>query len=95
MGSVSGDSKQDSRGRVPLLIEFTCLPPVTHLRHPESNGCRGGLEAYFSNKRQHSIELPSEDENGQTANLAFLVRFLCDNLMKDRRKEIFIMDGTV
>lgn len=56
---------------------------------------RGGLELLFSNQRKHQVALPSTDENGQSANLAFLVRYLCQNLMADNRKENFIMDGTV
>ena len=57
--------------------------------------CSGGLELLFSNKRQHVVSLPSTDTNGQVANLAFLVQYLCDNLMKDRRREMFVLDGTV
>jgi len=56
---------------------------------------RGGLELLFSNKRKHSISLPKHDNNGQLANLAFLLNFLCENLMKDQRKEMFILDDTV
>lgn len=55
----------------------------------------GGLELLFSNQRKHHIALPSNDEKGQSANLAFLVRFLCDTLMADRRKEMFVKEGTV
>lgn len=57
--------------------------------------CSGGLELLFSNNRKHQLSLPSSDEKGQAANLAFLVRYLCENLMKDQRKEMFVMDGTV
>lgn len=55
----------------------------------------GGLELFFSNQRKHQISLPAKDEDGQTANVAFLVRYLCRQLMKDRREELFVMDGTV
>lgn len=55
----------------------------------------GGLESFFSDQRKHLVSLPSTDENGQSANLAFLVRYLCENLMADKRKEMFVMDGTV
>ena len=56
---------------------------------------RGGLELLFSNQRKHQIAIPRTDENGRSANLAFLVRYLCNNLMADKRKEMFVMDGTV
>ena len=55
----------------------------------------GGLELLFSNQRKHQISLPAKDGDGQTANVAFLVRYLCQHLMKDRREELFVMDGTV
>lgn len=57
--------------------------------------CRGGLELLFSNRRKHQVALPTTDENGKSANLAFLVRYLCENLMVDRRKEMFVVEGTV
>lgn len=55
----------------------------------------GGLELLFSNQRKHRIDLPQKDDQGHVANLAFLVKYLCENLLKDRRKEMFILDGTV
>ncbi|CAF9906344.1 Ubiquitin- modifier 1 [Imshaugia aleurites] len=55
----------------------------------------GGLELLFSNQRKHQIALPSTDENGRSANLAFLVRYLCQSLMTGRRKDMFVTDGTV
>ena len=55
----------------------------------------GGLEMLFSNQRKHQISLPAKGDNGQAANVAFLVRYLCQYLMKDRREELFVMDGTV
>ena len=55
----------------------------------------GGLELLFSNRRKHQVALPNIDENGQPAKLAFLVRYLCENLMVDRRKEMFVVEGTV
>ncbi|KAM0793827.1 ubiquitin-related modifier 1 [Usnea florida] len=48
----------------------------------------GGLELLFSNQRKHQIAIPRTDENGGSANLAFLVRYLCKNVMADKRKEI-------
>lgn len=55
----------------------------------------GGLELLFSNQRKHQVAIPNTDGNGRSANLAFLVRYLCENLMTDKRKEMFVMDGTV
>ena len=55
----------------------------------------GGLELLFSNQRKHNITLPSSDESGYSINIAYLIRYLCDNLMRDVRKEMFIVDGAV
>ncbi|KAL9640506.1 MAG: hypothetical protein Q9164_000256 [Protoblastenia rupestris] len=55
----------------------------------------GGLELLFSNERKHKISVPVSDESGKPVNVAFLVQYLCENLMKDRRKEMFVLDDTV
>lgn len=61
----------------------------------ELNINSGGLEMLFSNKRKHSIEIPAVDEDGSPSNVAYLVRYLVQNTMKDHRKELFVLDGTV
>ena len=55
----------------------------------------GGLETLFSNERRHQTLLPVKDETGRPANLGFLIRYLCDRVMKDTRHEMFVLDGTV
>ncbi|KAI4144434.1 MAG: hypothetical protein L6R39_004184 [Caloplaca ligustica] len=55
----------------------------------------GGLEMLFSNKRKHCVSLPAIDENGGASNLAYLVRYLCNQLMNDCRKELFVSDDTI
>lgn len=55
----------------------------------------GGLEMLFSHQRKHRISLPTKDEKGKLANIAFLVRYLCAHVMDDRRKELFVLDDTV
>ncbi|OAL00187.1 ubiquitin related modifier 1 [Phaeosphaeriaceae sp. SRC1lsM3a] len=55
----------------------------------------GGLEILFGNQKKYTISLPTQDESGTPANVAFLVRHLCDKLMKDPRKELFVLDDTV
>jgi ubiquitin related modifier 1 len=57
--------------------------------------CSGGLEILFRNQKKYSLSLPAKDESGAPATVAFLVRYLCDNLMKDPRKELFVLDDTV
>jgi ubiquitin related modifier 1 len=49
----------------------------------------------FADQRKVHISVPSKDEEGNVANIAFLVRYLCQNVMKDRRKDLFVLDDTV
>jgi ubiquitin related modifier 1 len=56
---------------------------------------RGGLEILFGNQRQYSLSIPTKDESNAPATVAFLVRYLCDKVMKDPRKELFVLDDTV
>ena len=55
----------------------------------------GGLELLFSNQRSHLIDIPStvpgSDGEGQPADIDFLIRWLKDNLLKER-PELFIED---
>ncbi|KAI0342538.1 ubiquitin-like modifier 1 [Trametopsis cervina] len=65
----------------------------------------GGLELLFSNQRSHRISIPShvpppptpndkEDKSGRPTDIAFLMFWLRDNLLKER-EELFIENGTV
>lgn len=53
---------------------------------------RGGLEMLFSDERRHSLALPAKDKDGRPATVAFLIDYLCENVMKDTRKELFVLD---
>lgn len=55
----------------------------------------GGLDMLFSKKRKHSISLPAADENDRPSNIAYLVRYLCENLMTDCRKEFFVTNDNM
>ncbi|KAF2773085.1 ubiquitin related modifier 1 [Teratosphaeria nubilosa] len=55
----------------------------------------GGLEILFSNTRNHKISLPATSPEGQPANISFLIKWLCDNLMKDPRRDMFVLDDSV
>lgn len=46
----------------------------------------------FADQRHHSLRLPVKDKGGQPANIAFLIRHLCQNVMDDTRKELFVLD---
>jgi ubiquitin related modifier 1 len=49
----------------------------------------------FDNRNRHEISIPAKDPRGLPANINFLVRYLCDNTMKDSRKELFVVDAAV
>lgn len=49
----------------------------------------------FSNERKLELSIPAKRDNGAYSNVAYLVDYLCDNAMKDPRKELFVLDGTV
>ena len=55
----------------------------------------GGLELLFANERKHSVALPAKNAAAEPVNVAFLISFLCENVMKDSRKEMFVLDGSV
>jgi ubiquitin related modifier 1 len=55
----------------------------------------GGLEMLFSNERKLSLSIPAKDDSGACINVAYLVQYLCENAMKDPRKELFVLEGTV
>ncbi|SPO00621.1 related to ubiquitin related modifier URM1 [Cephalotrichum gorgonifer] len=54
----------------------------------------GGLEMLFSDQREHNIKIPAVVEEKPTT-VAFLIEYLCKNVMKDTREELFILDGHV
>ncbi|KAK3944141.1 ubiquitin-related modifier 1 [Diplogelasinospora grovesii] len=55
----------------------------------------GGLEMLFSNQRRHSLEIPATDKDGKPCNIASLIGYLCENTMKDPRRELFVLDDHI
>ena len=49
----------------------------------------------FGNQNKHNIHLPARDNDNAPVNVAYLVQHLCDNVMKDKRKELFVLDGSM
>ena len=49
----------------------------------------------FDNQKKYSLSIPNKDESGAPSNVAFLVRYLCDKVMKDSRKDMFVLDDSV
>ncbi|RPB25300.1 ubiquitin-like modifier 1, partial [Terfezia boudieri ATCC MYA-4762] len=56
----------------------------------------GGLELMFNNKDSHEIRLPSKvPGTSESANIKYLLKYLCDELMTDTRKELFVLDDAI
>jgi ubiquitin related modifier 1 len=56
---------------------------------------RGGLEMLFSDERKHNLVVPVKDGKGNAVTVAWLVEYLCEEVMKDTRKEMFVLDDHV
>ncbi|KAL2760791.1 hypothetical protein ACRALDRAFT_1073508 [Sodiomyces alcalophilus JCM 7366] len=52
----------------------------------------GGLEMLFDDQRRYDVSIPAITKDGKPTNIAFLVDYVCQNLMKDSRKELFVLD---
>ncbi|KAM0518506.1 hypothetical protein ACHAPE_004269 [Trichoderma viride] len=53
----------------------------------------GGLEMLFSDVRRHALTLPATDKDGNPSTIAYLIHHLCEHVMKDTRRELFVLDG--
>lgn len=49
----------------------------------------------FSNERKHKVNLPARLSDGSLPNIAYLLQYLVENVMKDERKELFILEDNV
>ncbi|KAH7363090.1 ubiquitin-like modifier 1 [Plectosphaerella cucumerina] len=54
----------------------------------------GGLEMLFDDQKRVLIDLPTAEAEGKPT-LAFLIGYLCKNVMKDTRKELFVLDDHI
>ncbi|KAK7432783.1 Ubiquitin-related modifier 1 [Neonectria magnoliae] len=53
----------------------------------------GGLEMLFSHQRSHALTIPAVDKDGQTTTIALLIDYLCEHVMNDSRKDLFVLDN--
>jgi ubiquitin related modifier 1 len=44
---------------------------------------------------KHPVSLAKDADEGKPPTVGFLVKYLCDHLMKDSRKELFVLNGNV
>lgn len=53
---------------------------------------RGGLEMLFADQRVHKLSIPTHDKDGKAVTIAYLIDHLCETVMQDSRKELFVLD---
>ncbi|KAH7008232.1 ubiquitin-like modifier 1 [Ilyonectria destructans] len=53
----------------------------------------GGLEMLFSHQRSHALTIPAADKDGRASTIAYLIDYLCDHVMDDSRKDLFVLDN--
>lgn len=49
----------------------------------------------FSNERKHNVTLPARLSDGSQPNITYLLQHLVENVMRDERKELFILEDNV
>lgn len=49
----------------------------------------------FSNQRQHRVSIPAVLDDARSPNIGFLIDYLVENVMRDKRAELFLLDGHV
>ena len=55
----------------------------------------GGLELLFDNVAKHKVSLPLKVEGSASPNVGYLVKYIVDNMLKDPRQELFVLDGSM
>ncbi|KKY39540.1 putative ubiquitin related modifier 1 [Diaporthe ampelina] len=55
----------------------------------------GGLEMLFSDQRQHKLVIPAHDKDSKPVTISYLIDHLCQHVMKDSRKELFVLDNHI
>ncbi|RMZ87221.1 hypothetical protein DV736_g5552, partial [Chaetothyriales sp. CBS 134916] len=55
----------------------------------------GGLEILFNNKAKHSVSIPAKSAAGTRTTVGDLINFVCQHLLTDPRKELFVLDGAI
>jgi hypothetical protein len=80
---------------LPSSLRASSTPPLNEYIDFVDRLYSGGLELLFGNERKHKVVLPPQLEDGSRPNISYLLRYLVDNLMKDQRKDMFIMEDNV
>jgi hypothetical protein len=77
-------------------VRFLCLAGFLCTQsNPISSTFRGGLEILFANVRKLQLSIQSKQDDGKRPNIAWLIGHLVKHEMKDKRTELFVLDGHV
>ena len=49
----------------------------------------------FDNVHKYPLSLTRDADEGKPPTIGWLVKYLCDHLMKDSRKELFVLNNNV
>lgn len=49
----------------------------------------------FDNIQTHKVSIPAKDDEGANVNVKSLIPWLCKNIMRDSRKELFVQEGSM
>ena len=49
----------------------------------------------FSDQRSHALTVPRTNKDGAPFTIADLIDHLCQNVMKDSRQELFVLEGSL
>lgn len=55
----------------------------------------GGLEMLFADRRRHELSVPAQDADGKPASVGSLIDHLCNHVMQDGRKDLFVLEGNL
>lgn len=47
----------------------------------------------FADQRQHKLAIPAHDKDSKPVTIAYLIDHLCQHVMEDSRKELFVLDN--
>jgi ubiquitin related modifier 1 len=47
----------------------------------------------FADERRHSLSIPPTDKDGRPSTIAYLIEYLCKTVMRDTRKDLFVLDN--
>ncbi|RGP63698.1 ubiquitin-like modifier 1 [Fusarium longipes] len=70
-----------------LSSPLTSLVPVLSLV-PSFSG-----EFKYLGANIHTLSIPAADQDGKPADIAYLIDHLCQNVMDDSRKDLFVLDS--